>query len=230
MSSRQVTNWISLSDMMTGLMLVFLLIAVLSISQVVVREQERQDLLDEYDLSKEEIYSDLEDTFGEKKTEWGIEIDRDLSIKFQNPDVLFGYLSADISPEFSLILEEFIPLYLGIINKEKYQDKIKEVRVEGHTADWDDYMFTVKLSQERANAVLSNILNNSYYNNLDVKTKDKIKFWFTANGLGNGRTLDKEGEFTYYSNKDIGTNSRRVEFRIVTTSDELIEEIINNKK
>ncbi|MEX1087338.1 MAG: hypothetical protein WEC58_02320, partial [Candidatus Paceibacterota bacterium] len=158
MSSRQVTNWISLSDMMTGLMLVFLLIAVLSIAQVVAKEEERQELLNEYDLSKEEIYNDLEDTFGDKKEEWGIEISRDLSIKFQNPDVLFGYLSSDISSEFETILEEFIPSYLKIINKEKYQDKIKEVRVEGHTADWNDYMFTVKLSQERANAVLRTIL------------------------------------------------------------------------
>jgi len=144
MSSRQVTNWISLSDMMTGLMLVFLLIAVLSISQVVIKEQERQDLLNEYDLSKEKIYSDLEDTFGDKKEDWGIEISRDLSIKFQNPDVLFDYLSADISPKFNVILNDFIPLYLEIINKEEYQNKIKEVRIEGHTADWSDYMYTIK--------------------------------------------------------------------------------------
>lgn len=230
MSSRQVTNWISLSDMMTGLMLVFLLIAVLSISQVVIKEQERQELLNEYDLSKEEIYNDLEDAFGDKKEEWGIEISRDLSIKFQNPDVLFGYLSANISSEFNSILEDFIPLYLEIINKDKYQDKIKEVRIEGHTADWPDYMYTIELSQDRANAVLSTILNNNYYNELDFDTKEKIKFWFTANGLGNGRTLDSEGEFTHYSNKDVSTNSRRVEFRIVTTSDELIEEIINKQK
>ncbi|MEX2410379.1 MAG: hypothetical protein WD607_03235, partial [Candidatus Paceibacterota bacterium] len=135
-----------------------------------------------YDLSKEEIYNDLEDAFGDKKEDWGIEISRDLSIKFQNPDVLFGYLSADISTEFNIILDEFIPLYLEIINKDKYQDKIKEVRIEGHTAEWPDYMFTVKLSQDRANAVLSNILNNTYYNNLSTNVKDKIKFWFTANG------------------------------------------------
>ena len=50
------------------------------------------------------------------------------------------------------------------------------------------------------------------------------------NGLGNGRTLDKNGEFTYDSKQLISPNSRRVEFKVVTTSDELIEEIISKQK
>jgi len=74
------------------------------------------------------------------------------------------------------------------------------------------------------------ILDSRYYNSLNSDVKNRIKFWFTANGLGNGRTLDSDGEFTFYSDKDISTNSRRVEFRIITTSDELIEEIINKQK
>jgi outer membrane protein OmpA-like peptidoglycan-associated protein len=234
MSSRQTSNWISLSDMMTGLMLIFLLIAVLTISQVVAQENERQQMITEYDLSKEEIYSDLEEAFGGKKDEWGIEIARDLSIKFQNPDLLFDTDDSNLKDNYRQILDEFIPKYLSIVNKDEYKNRIREVRIEGHTAEVSPatptYMSTISLSQNRANSVLAYMLENEYYLSLSEEDKAKLLFWFTANGLGKGRTLDANGEYTYESGGSISPTSRRVEFRIVTTSEELIEEIISKQK
>lgn len=230
MSTRQTSNWVSLSDMMTGLMLIFLLISILTISHVIKRESERTELLKEFKNTKSELYEELERTFGGKRDDWGIEITRDLSVKFENPDVHFGYLSANITPNFREILNEFIPLYIEIINKPKYSDKIKEVRIEGHTAAWDDYLFTINLSQDRSNAVLTYILASLHFASLSQDNQDKIKFWFTSNGLGNGRTVDDAGKFTFYSKKGISVKSRRVEFRIVTTSEELIDRIVGNLK
>ena len=223
MSSRQTSNWVSLSDMMTGLMLIFLLISILTISHTT-------GSIKEFENTKSELYEELERTFGGKRDEWGVEITRDLSVKFENPDVHFGYLSANITLNFQAILNEFIPLYIGIINKPKYSDKIKEVRIEGHTAAWDDYLFTINLSQERSNAVLAYILASTHFATLEEDERDKIKFWFTSNGLGNGRTIDEGGEFTFYSKNNTSVKSRRVEFRIVTTSEELIDKIIGNLK
>ncbi len=216
--------------MMTGLMLVFLLIAIITISQVSERESKRTELITEFENTRLEIYEELEKSFGDKRSEWGIEISEDLTIKFENPDVLFGYLSSNITPSFREILNEFIPSYLDIVNSDKYSEKIKEVRIEGHTADWSDYLFTIKLSQERSNAVLAYIFSSDYFSSLPSENKEKIKFWFTSNGLGNGRTLDSEGEFTFESKGDVDVKSRRVEFRIVTNSQELVEQIIDNLK
>ena len=53
-------------------------------------------------------------------------LEKDLTIKFTNPEVLFDYRSAEITPKFSMILSEFIPQYLAIITKEKYKDSISE--------------------------------------------------------------------------------------------------------
>lgn len=234
MSSRQTSNWISLSDMMTGLMLIFLLIAVLTISQVVTQEKDRQQMIIEYDLSKEEIYSDLEEAFGGKKDEWGIEIARDLSIKFQNPDLLFDTDDSNLKDNYMQILDDFIPKYLAIVNKEEYKNRIREVRIEGHTAEVSPahptYMSTIALSQNRASSVLAYTLENEYFLSLSERDKNKLLFWFTANGLGKGRTLDTNGEYTFESGESISPTSRRVEFRIVTTSEELIEEIISKQK
>lgn len=233
MSSRQTSNWISLSDMMTGLMLIFMLIAILTISQVVAEQEQRQELLDEFDVSQAEIYQELENTFGRKSDEWGIEITRDLVIKFNNPDLLFDTDAATLKPEYKAILDEFTPLYLSIVNKPQYADKIKEIRIEGHTADYTDthptYMSTVELSQARANSVLAYMRDTGAFTGLTPESKDKLTFWLSANGLGNGRALDSNGEYVYESANGASPKSRRVEFRIVTNSDELVQQIINNE-
>ena len=236
MSRKQsVHNWISLSDMMTGLMLVFLFLSVLAIHSVYKREEENRKLAKKFQENRvfvkgfvettNKIYRDLDYVFKDKYEKWNMELDRNLTIRFKDPEVLFGYKSAVITPRFAKILEEFVPLYLSVINKPEYKNSISEVRIEGHTAAWPDYMYSIRLSQERSNAVLSFILNHPYYQQLPQEDKSKLKFWITANGLGNGRTLDEEGNYTYLTKKPISAKSRRVEFRIVTNKTKLLDEI-----
>lgn len=231
MATKDNSNWISLSDMMTGLMLIFLLIAILVTMQVVNQQRAQQQIVTDYKNTKEEIYNDLKEAFQSKEDDWGIEITRDLVVKFKNPDLLFGVDESTLKNEYEVILDQFIPLYLGIVNKSEYEDGIKEVRIEGHTADYSPahptYMSTISLSQNRSNSVLEHILGNRYFNELSAGDRDKLRFWFSANGLGNGRTLDEAGEFTYETHDNVSPNSRRVEFRILTTSEKLIDEIIN---
>lgn len=214
------SHWISLSDMMTGLMLVFLLIAILFMQQY------QKDIV-AYQDAREELYKELDAKFIDKYDEWEMVLGDDLSIKFTNPEVLFAYRSSEISNRFSTILNEFIPQYLEIITDEKYRNMISEVRIEGHTADWDEYMYTIELSQDRANSVLRFILNNKYYQSVPDETKNLIKFWMTSNGLGNGRAIDINGNFVHDSGEKVSVDSRRVEFRIITKSEDLVEKIIN---
>jgi len=140
-----------LSDMMTGLMLVFLLISLLVITVVEEMKEElelqkqqletqkkkiddvekqKNRILLEYNNAKADILKDLKKAFEDKEIEWDMTIDDDLTIKFNNPDVLFEANKSIIKSEFKIILNNFIPKYLEIINSEKYKDKIKEVRIE----------------------------------------------------------------------------------------------------
>jgi outer membrane protein OmpA-like peptidoglycan-associated protein len=211
---------------MTALMMVFLLIAVLYISQVQEQQREATKLITEYNQSKKDIYSDLNEAFKDKYEEWDMVLDNDLSIKFNNPDVLFDYLSSDVSDKYKKILDDFIPTYLAIINKSEYRDNIKEVRIEGHTASWDDYMDTIKLSQDRSNAVLNYILISPYYEKLHDSDKEQLGFWLTSNGLGFGRAIDDSGAYVIDSKSAISSKSRRVEFKIVTSSESLVETLV----
>jgi chromosome segregation ATPase len=74
-----------------------------------------------------------------------------------------------------------------------------------------------------------NTTNTTLNTNLTAtqKEKERLQYWLTANGLSYGRTLDKNGNLTH-KNKLPPDNikCRRVEFKIVTTTDELINKQI----
>lgn len=116
--------------MMTGLMLVFLLISVLVISEIQQKEEQKNKILIEYSNAKEEIYKDLKKVFEEKEKEWNMTISEDLTIKFNDTDILFEANQAAIRPRFAEILNEFAPKYLAIIGDEKYNKKIESVMIE----------------------------------------------------------------------------------------------------
>ena len=71
------------------------------------------------------------------------------------------------------------------------------------------------------------LFNIPFYNQLNNTEKERLKFWLTANGLSFGRTLDKNGNLTATSNLPPENDKcRRVEFKIVTTSDQLVREAL----
>jgi outer membrane protein OmpA-like peptidoglycan-associated protein len=230
------SNWISFSDIMTGLMVIFMFIAISYIVEVQKKQKERDIIFEEFKATKEQLYSELENEFKDDFKKWQVELDKDLSIKFTNPEVLFESGQTTIRPYFSQILDNFLPRYFNVLIKEKYKDKIAEIRMEGHTDivaalkyDRDPYIGNVILSQLRSAQVLKHFRNMNYYKNLSKKDEVRLQFWLTANGLSYGRTLDDEKQLTAISGKSTNNNfSRRVEFRIITTSENLVERVLND--
>lgn len=234
MGNKKENFWIPYADLMTVLMVVFLFISVAYMGLLQLKQKEQDRLVTDYGKSKQELYEDLQTQFKTDFKKWNLELDRDLSIKFTNPEVLFASGKSDITPGFQKILAEFFPKYLSVILKDKYRDKIAEIRIEGHTdiypiykSDADPYMDNIKLSQDRSRNVLAFLRQLPSYKSLSVENESLLMFWLTANGLSYGRTLDTEKKLTHYSGKKVDIDkSRRVEFRIVTTSDMLLEEMI----
>lgn len=228
------SNWISFSDIMTGLMVIFMFIAISYITEIQKKQQERDIVFEEFKATKEQLYAELEKEFKDDFKDWEVELDKDLSIKFTNPDVLFQSGKSDIRPNFAQILNEFLPRYFNILLQKKYTDKIAEIRIEGHTDavpapqyDSDPYIGNVKLSQLRSAEVLKYFRDMPYYEELSDSTEQKLQFWLTANGLSYGRTLDSNKQLTAISGNSINNEfSRRVEFRIITTSENLIERVL----
>ena len=233
--SREASNWMSLSDMMTGLMIVFLFIAIAFMKQQVNQTQKFK----EYALLQNELYDDLQ---GALKVIEEVELKPDLSIVISESDFTFKSGASTLENEFKLMLDEFYKAYLKVLLKEKYRPFIKEVRIEGHTdselykrgESKNPFISNVELSQDRARHVLEYLWDTPDFKDENQKDKKTLEYWFTANGLSYGRMVDKRGRLVYRIGEAHSklvpdkTASRRVEFRIITNAANLIDEY--NKK
>lgn len=223
--------WMAVSDLMTGLMVIFLFVAI----AYMIKVQNNITTLINYVETKNHLYKEFVHEFEGDTAKWQMAIGKDLSMKFNNPKVLFDTGSYQLTPSFCEILDEFIPRYLDILLNDTLSNRIQEIRIEGHTDDvpapqfgTDPFMSNIKLSQLRSYSVLEYIKNMASYQSYSDEQKIKLEFWFTANGLSYGKSVDSNGHYTAKSGLPIDRDkSRRVEFRIVTSGEEVIEDFVN---
>lgn len=223
--------WLSVSDLMTGLMIIFLFIAIAYISRV----QKEQSVLTDYIDTKDKLHSKLVNEFAGDTLLWKMSIGKDLSLKFKDPTILFPLGAENLTPKFKEILDDFIPRYINILLNDSLRHKIHEIRIEGHTdtvpipsKDRNSYIGNTMLSQQRA----LNTLKYIYKNHIDGRYIDYelklLQYWFTATGHSFGKALDSDGSYATISNNAINADaSRRVEFRIITSGDEILENFVN---
>lgn len=222
--------WLSVSDLMTGLMVIFLFVAIAYISRV----QKNQSVLTDYVETKNEMHDKLVKEFAGDTLKWQMAIGKDLTMKFKEPTVLFSTGSYELTDRFKEILDEFLPRYFNILLNDSLSNKIQEIRIEGHTDDVpiprydaDPYIANAMLSQQRALSVIRYFRSMPAYQKFSPEQQHQLEFWLTANGLSYGKALDANGEYIQRSKKPIDKDlSRRVEFRIVTTGDEVLENFV----
>jgi len=208
-------QWISLSDAMAGLMMIFMLIAILFMHRV---ESEFINPVANIKQLEDELNKELEIEFKEDFEKWKAILNR-LTVRFKEPTLLFEPGKDIIKKEFKAILDNFIPRYIKILNSEKYREAISEIRIEGHTStDYkklslqDAYIENMLLSQSRAKNTLIYILK-------DIKRinhhKDWMRKYISAIGMSSSRFIkDKDGD-------EDREQSRRVEFRVLLKTDKI---------
>ena len=149
--------------MMSGLMLIFLFIAIGFMIKVQSQKDAMVDVAASYRDSKANLNEAIFSEFETDLQKWDAHITKDNAVVFNSPKVLFGVNKSDINPNFQAVLKEFFPRYVKILTSKEYKDEILEVRVEGHTSNtWattsskeEIYLNNMKLSQDRAYKVLS---------------------------------------------------------------------------
>jgi len=233
--NKKDSHWIPLADLMTALMVIFLFMSISYMALMEKKQNEQNKIFKNYEESKVLLYNELKETFKNDFKKWHLKLDQDLSIKFTNPQVLFPTGKSEITPYFQSVLTDFLPKYLSVVLQEKYKDKISEIRIEGHTDTRpigltnDPYIDNMKLSQDRARNVLAYLRIQTCFTKLDSNEQERLQYWLTANGLSYGRTVDKNYKITFDSKQPVDEDkSRRVEFRIVTTSEEIINQALKN--
>lgn len=217
-------HWMSVSDLMAGLMMVFLFISVALMRDAMVERDKIKEVAETYQQTQEAIYIALFKEFEVDLKKWGAEIDRDtLSVNFTAPDVLFANGKANLTGNFQTILDDFFPRYLKVLDS--YKPIIQEIKIEGHTSskwnhdstDYEAYFNNMRLSQSRTRAVLGYVM-------LLPNVAEQHYSWVKANVAAVG-----------YSSSKLATNeeglededrSRRVSFRVITNAEEQIRKIL----
>ena len=210
----QDDQWISIADMMAGLMIVFLFIAIVNLKDQI-------DKLKSFEILQDRIYNELYDEFEDDLKKWVAEIDREtLTISFREPKIQFSTGSSEVKNEFKNILNDFYPRYLDVLWD--FKDDIDELSIEGHTSSkWqkalsndEAYIKNMGLSQDRSKNVLIYILGLNLGANKNW-AKDKI----IANGMSFSKLLIKENGF------EDAIRSQRTEFRVKVDSGYIIERL-----
>ena len=205
------------ADLMSALTLIFLFISVVYMLQVNKEKERIEVIAKDFKNTKHDIYSDLNEEFKDD-----LKNEDTLSITFKEPDVFFDVGSSNINKKFKDILDDFFPRYISILFT-KYENEIEEIRIEGHTSsEWnknDDslqaYFKNMSLSQERSKSVLE-------YCMLLNTMKPYREFLIskaTANGLSYSHRIIENGKENF-------SKSRRVEFKIKTTAEAHINDIL----
>ena len=211
-------------------MVIFLFIAIAYIKRV----ESNQSKLKDFVENKQELHDKLVDKFKRESSSGILSIDGDLSMRFENAKTQFSDGSWDLKPEFKSQLSVVIPKYLDVLLNDSLRYKIREIRIEGHTntmpyphLDKDPYMANLILSQRRALSVMYYIRSLPEYKNYSSEQQRQLEQWFTATGMSYSRPLYSK----FMGREKINSEaSKRVEIRIITSGEEILENFVEKIK
>jgi outer membrane protein OmpA-like peptidoglycan-associated protein len=215
-------QWLPVSDLMAGLMMVFLFIAIALMRNAYIERDKIKEVAVAYQENQVAIYNSLMEEFKDDLNKWDAEIDKDtLTFTFKSPDLLFPSGKTNITSKYKEVLNSFFPRYLDVLFK--FKNSINEVRIEGHTSSvWfnstldEAYFNNMKLSQGRTREVLR------YIYNLDsvLNQKEWIRQNIAAVGFSSSKAVIENGIEDY-------AKSRRVSFRVITNAETQIRKILD---
>lgn len=215
-------HWVSVSDLMSGLMMVFLFISIALMRNAFEERDRMRGIAEAYENTQIAIYERLQSEFAADLESWRAHINPlDLSVEFTDTEVLFEIGSADLRPRFQAILSDFFPRYMRAL--EPFRDSITEIRIEGHASSyWNAdatperaYANNMQLSQARTRSVLFQILANEP----DPSEREWIRSHVAAIGFSSSHLVMRNG-------REDARASRRVTFRVLTNANQQIRKIL----
>lgn len=194
--------WISFSDLMTALMVLFLFVmsvALLSVTKTVTDAERKQA---EYD---QDIADLLRDFSNAARQTTGVSVDiKKRTIEFGDK-ARFDTNSSALRPEQARELREFIPRVLEVASSPKAQRWLKRIVVEGYTDRRGTYLLNLNLSLLRSQRVLCALLDKKLLPG-ETPLSDEQKALI--------HRLFLVGGYSFNSAKQSFDESRRIELRL----------------
>jgi flagellar motor protein MotB len=196
--------WISFSDLMTALMVLFLIAMAVSLTAVMrevsshtVLKQSNEKLLDEVSALQKKIIEQTKEEqqrqqeidqcmrgirdLSEKETFQGIvvrgnTIDFGTVIRFKDKEHVFE------NPSDEAFVRKFVPNVLNTARTAECTKWLKRVVVEGFASKTGDYLFNLNLSYLRSQRVLCALLNSTAADALPANDRAYIQTLFLVGG------------------------------------------------
>lgn len=215
---------LSISDLMAALCCIFILFLIFVIHRLNEEKKEfeiKNGVATEFRLKQKDLYDAIYKEFRDDLEKWEAEIELEkgnILVKFTKDSMMFEPEKAELKDGFKVVLDDFFPRLVTILEDPKYKGDIQEIRIEGHTAvnisqtRKEDYESGMKLSQERTREVLYYCLGTI------PETRDELQKNIIAIGYSNSIPAADD------------TKTRRVEFSIRTRAENVIESIEKNAK
>jgi outer membrane protein OmpA-like peptidoglycan-associated protein len=191
--------WISFADLMTALMVLFLVVMGVALLAVTKNVTERERKQEQHRKDIERILDEFERA---AKRHQGIKVDRSRSVIDYGDRARFAFGKWNLNAEQEDVLRSFVPEILGLANSELGKRVLKRIVVEGYTDRTGTYLSNLNLSLQRSQKVLCTMFATSGSNLLSDAQKEDVRSLFLVGG------------YSFNASKDTDDESRRVEMRI----------------
>lgn len=226
-NNTETSLWISNTDLISGMLVIFLFLAVILIQQSNDQRNKIAAITDESYQAEQQLRKNIQEAFTQEEIKkYHLDSEEAGYAYFSDDDNKFAQGKAEILPGFYSDLSNFLPKYLSAIAKCD-PERIKEIRIEGHTSsEWSDnvdpnlaYFNNMELSQARTRAIISMAFGMTEL----VPYQNMLKTKVTANGLSSSHIITKkDNNGNLVEDSDA---SRRIEFRVVANDKSTVEQI-----
>lgn len=196
--------WISYADLMTTLMVLFLVIMVASLSQVSSKRKSTIEQIHKRPTSI--VYTTVTaeaegreneiSAFCEKLSEQTATVNNNISVDCSRNRISLGeggqYKIGEyvLSKEGEQAIYDLLPVVLSTATSQEGKKWLKQVVIEGFTDTDGSYLYNLKLSLRRSEWVMCKILSNTNTNALDLDSSQRkqIKQLIVAGGVSFNNT------------------------------------------
>lgn len=193
--------WISFADLMSALMVLFLVVMSVSMLSVTKRLSEKEREQERLDKDIEKILAEFQQSIVSFP---GITVNNSRRVIDFGSRARFDFNSSSLTPQQTRLLREFTPEILVRANSELGRRILKRIVIEGFTDKRGTYLSNLNLSLQRSQRVLCSLFDRP----------EPSERPLTQDELEQIRALFLVGGYSFNAAKDTPEESRRVEMRL----------------
>jgi chemotaxis protein MotB len=208
--------WASYSDLLAAMLLVFVLLLVVSmfhyadfIRQKEDRLEAREERLTAFREIERRLIDDLRDAIDQEL----VTIDPETGNMRIESGILFAEGSAELNQEGRERLRRLFDDYIRVVLDPRFAEFLERIEIEGHTNSNGGYLYNLELSQQRAAAVMRELLDHG------GERADRLKEIVVASGRSFSHLIrDAQG-------REDSVRSRRIEIQFRLEEAEMMRDL-----